>query len=195
MRFKRSVSALCALSLVLNCMTATVSAYDVVFTDSNGEEQRASDKHYDKWYTTPEGELKTDAVHTLYHHYEGDCWNNGYDIYRCEDEGVSYFWEWNGLGGHKYVDTVVPPTYEHKGYTHHECSVCGWSYDDGEVDMLVNDDKDTYTDEQGNVIERSPSSTVSRKEYDELLAKYEALKSEQSKKKGKSDGEPDVSES
>lgn len=51
------------------------------------------------------------------------------------------------------------------------------------------------TDDEGNVIERSPSSTVSRKEYDELLAKYETLKSEQSKKKGKSGGEPDVSES
>lgn len=62
--------------------------------------------------------------------------------------------------------------------------------------------------DNGKVIERSPSSTVSRKEYDELLAKYEALKSEkiaaeeatseqpveeQPKKKGKSGGEPDVS--
>jgi hypothetical protein len=52
------------------------------------------------------------------------------------------------------------------------------------------------TDDEGNVIERSPSSTVSRKEYDELLAKYEELKAQsESKKKGKSGGEPDVSES
>lgn len=56
------------------------------------------------------------------------------------------------------------------------------------------------TDDSGNVIERSPSSTVSRREYDELLAKYNALAAqsvaqteEQSKKKGKSGGEPDVS--
>ena len=52
-------------------------------------------------------------------------------------------------------------------------------------------------DDNGNVIERSPSSTVSRKEYDELLAKYNALlaekAAEQPKKKGKSGGEPDVS--
>lgn len=52
-------------------------------------------------------------------------------------------------------------------------------------------------DDNGNVIERSPSSTVSRKEYDELLAKYNALlaekATEQPKKKGKSGGEPDVS--
>ncbi|MCR5601563.1 MAG: hypothetical protein K6G33_12570 [Ruminococcus sp.] len=58
-------------------------------------------------------------------------------------------------------------------------------------------------DDSGKLIERSASSTVSRKEYDELLAKYNALAAEklaapaeeQPKKKGKSGGEPDVSES
>ena len=35
--------------------------------------------------------------------------------------------------GHKYVDTVVKPTYTAQGYTLHKCSVCGTSY------------KDTYT--------------------------------------------------
>ena len=35
--------------------------------------------------------------------------------------------------GHKYIDTVVKPTYTAKGYTLHKCSVCGESY------------KDTYT--------------------------------------------------
>lgn len=62
-------------------------------------------------------------------------------------------------------------------------------------------------DDKGNVVERSPSSTVSRKEYDTLLAKYEALKAdklaaeeaapeqsaEKTNKKTKSGGEPDVS--
>lgn len=60
--------------------------------------------------------------------------------------------------------------------------------------------------DDGKVIERSPSSTVSRREYDELLAKYAALSAEkpeeesaeesaadQPKKKRKSGGEPDVS--
>jgi hypothetical protein len=57
--------------------------------------------------------------------------------------------------------------------------------------------------DDGKLIERSPSSTVSRKEYDNLLAAYEALKAEKSaekpaedlpekKGKGKSGGEPDV---
>ncbi len=59
--------------------------------------------------------------------------------------------------------------------------------------------------DDGKVAERSPSSTISRKEYDELRAKYDALAAEkaaaeestpeQPKKKGKSGGEPDVSES
>ena len=32
--------------------------------------------------------------------------------------------------GHKYVDTVVKPTYTAQGYTLHKCSVCGESYKD-----------------------------------------------------------------
>lgn len=64
---------------------------------------------------------------------------------------------------------------------------------------------DIYGDD-GTLKERSPSSTVSRKEYDELLAKYNALKNvgdaapgvpnadqAEPKKKAKSGGEPDVS--
>ncbi|MBR1724039.1 MAG: hypothetical protein IJ723_03350 [Ruminococcus sp.] len=51
--------------------------------------------------------------------------------------------------------------------------------------------------DDGSVIERSASSTVSRKAYDALLDKYNALLAEkaaaQPKKKGKSGGEPDVS--
>ncbi len=56
---------------------------------------------------------------------------------------------------------------------------------------------DIYED-NGKLIERSPSSTVSRREYDELLAKYNALAEKTAadgtpKKKEKSGGEPDVS--
>ncbi|MGN0699072.1 MAG: fibronectin type III domain-containing protein, partial [Ruminiclostridium sp.] len=39
--------------------------------------------------------------------------------------------------GHKYVDTVVKPSYTAKGYTLHKCSVCGDSYKDNYTDMLV----------------------------------------------------------
>lgn len=55
-------------------------------------------------------------------------------------------------------------------------------------------------DDNGKLIERSPSSTVSRKEYDELLEKYNALMkasavsapAPEKKGKGKSGGEADV---
>ena len=39
--------------------------------------------------------------------------------------------------GHKYVDTVVKPTYTEKGYTLHKCSVCGDSYKDNYTAKLV----------------------------------------------------------
>jgi hypothetical protein len=65
-------------------------------------------------------------------------------------------------------------------------------------------------DDGGKMIARSPSATVPAAQYDELLAKYNALVAEKSaekgeekaaaeqpveqpKKKGKSGGEPDVS--
>ena len=39
--------------------------------------------------------------------------------------------------GHKYVDTVVKPTYTEKGYTLHKCSVCGDEYKDNYTAKLV----------------------------------------------------------
>ena len=38
---------------------------------------------------------------------------------------------------HKYVDTVVKPTYTAQGYTLHKCSVCGYSYKDNETAKLT----------------------------------------------------------
>ena len=38
---------------------------------------------------------------------------------------------------HKYVNTVVKPTYAAQGYTLHKCSVCGASYKDNETSKLT----------------------------------------------------------
>ena len=38
---------------------------------------------------------------------------------------------------HKYVNTVVKPTYTAQGYTLHKCSVCGASYKDNETSKLT----------------------------------------------------------
>ena len=58
---------------------------------------------------------------------EANCTESGYKVRQCL----------NGCGtseecvtaplGHKYVDTVVKPTYTAQGYTLHKCSVCGES--------------------------------------------------------------------
>ncbi len=39
--------------------------------------------------------------------------------------------------GHEYESTVIAPTYESKGYTHHECSRCGDAYNDAYTNMLT----------------------------------------------------------
>ena len=43
--------------------------------------------------------------------------------------------------GHKYVETVVEPSYSNRGYTLYECSVCGYSYKDNYVDKLLKPSK------------------------------------------------------
>lgn len=40
--------------------------------------------------------------------------------------------------GHKYVTTVVHPTMTTKGYTLHQCTVCGFSYKDNYTDKIEN---------------------------------------------------------
>ena len=39
--------------------------------------------------------------------------------------------------GHKYVETVVEPSYSNRGYTLYECSVCGYSYKDNYEEQLI----------------------------------------------------------
>ena len=43
--------------------------------------------------------------------------------------------------GHKYVETVVEPSYSNRGYTLYECSVCGYSYKDNYVNKLLKPSK------------------------------------------------------
>ena len=64
---------------------------------------------------------------------ESTCTEIGYESRICADCGLE---ETNVLNKHKFVDAVISPTYTSDGYTHHECSVCGYSYNDSFVDML-----------------------------------------------------------
>ncbi len=54
-------------------------------------------------------------------------------------------------GQHIFVDTIVPATHTKQGYTHHECSVCGYYYDDSPTDVLKC--KIQFVDENNNVLE------------------------------------------
>ena len=68
---------------------------------------------------------------------EATCTESGFRVRQCLNGcGTS---EENVIAplGHEYESTVIAPTYESKGYTHHECSRCGDSYDDAYTDMLT----------------------------------------------------------
>lgn len=53
-------------------------------------------------------------------------------------------------GEHEYEDTVVAPSYFSKGYTEHKCKVCGYSYEDNEVEELPL--TATFVDYYGNEV-------------------------------------------
>ncbi len=53
------------------------------------------------------------------------CTDSGYESLKSDEEN------------HTYVDTIVAPTYDTKGYTLHECSVCEYSYKTDYVDELT----------------------------------------------------------
>ena len=63
--------------------------------------------------------------------------------------------------GHKYVDTVVPPTKTSQGYTIHKCSVCQDEYTDSYVDPLKDELtlsvelKTSYADQANAVVSLS----------------------------------------
>ena len=52
---------------------------------------------------------------------------------------------------HDFVDEIISPTHETKGYTHHECTVCGYSYDDEETEPLKC--KIQFVDENNKLLE------------------------------------------
>ena len=71
------------------------------------------------------------------------CTNTGIKTFTCSC-GASYT-ESVPATGHKYVNTVVPPTTTDKGYTLHTCSVCGNSYKDSYTDPIYEEDGWYYT--------------------------------------------------
>lgn len=71
---------------------------------------------------------------------DATCVTDGKKEYQCSRCTVSY--EENiPATGHSYVDTIVAPTCETKGYTLHTCQICGGKEMDQYVDALGHRDK------------------------------------------------------
>lgn len=70
------------------------------------------------------------------HHYSNEwSYNETSHWHACIDEGCEDLKK--DETNHTFVDVVTPPTYDAGGYTTHTCSVCNYSYVDGETEKLV----------------------------------------------------------
>lgn len=49
---------------------------------------------------------------------------------------------------HTFVTTVIEPDYDHQGYTHHECSICEYSYNNNYVDPLEHHYSSTWSKDE-----------------------------------------------
>ena len=54
----------------------------------------------------------------------------------------------NDKAEHTFVTTVVEPDYDHQGYTHHECSICEYYYNDNYVDPLEHHYSSTWSKDE-----------------------------------------------
>ena len=103
--------------------TATTLWKDVTYTSSE--------------HPTEELDIdSTNHIHTTNHEQQdATCTESGYTAgVFCEDckQWISGHEEIQS-NGHRYTETVTPPTCTDKGYTTHTCSVCGDTYTDNEV--------------------------------------------------------------
>ena len=68
---------------------------------------------------------------------EADCVNDGSKSHHCTRCKAKKDITSIPATGHKYVETVVEPSYSNRGYTLYECSVCGYSYKDNYKEQLI----------------------------------------------------------
>ena len=68
---------------------------------------------------------------------EADCVNDGSKSHHCTRCKAKKDITSIPATGHKYVETVVEPSYSNRGYTLYECSVCGYSYKDNYEEQLI----------------------------------------------------------
>ena len=91
------------------------------------------------------GVEETKTIDALGHDYseqwtideEADCVNDGSKSHHCTRCKAKKDITSIPATGHKYVETVVEPSYSNRGYTLYECSVCGYSYKDNYKEQLI----------------------------------------------------------
>ena len=91
------------------------------------------------------GAEETKTIDALGHDYsdrwtvdeEADCVNDGSKSHHCTRCKAKKDITSIPATGHKYVETVVEPSYSNRGYTLYECSVCGYSYKDNYEEQLI----------------------------------------------------------
>lgn len=83
-------------------------------------------------------------VHTFSDNWSFDN-NNHWKNATCGHDAKKDF------GPHNFVEHVVPPSYDAGGYTRHECSICGYSYDSDATDKLKY--RIVFVDDNNNVLE------------------------------------------
>ncbi len=91
------------------------------------------------------GVEETKTIDALGHDYseqwtideEADCVNDGSKSHHCTRCKAKKDITSIPATGHKYVETVVEPSYSNRGYTLYECSVCGYSYKDNYEEQLI----------------------------------------------------------
>lgn len=90
--------------------THTCSRCGDTYNESNGEAQL--EHHY-----------STSWSHNESKHWHA-CIDSGYESLKKDESS------------HTFNDVVAPATYEHGGYTTHTCTVCGYTYKDGDTSAL-----------------------------------------------------------
>ena len=91
------------------------------------------------------GAEETKTIDALGHDYseqwtideEADCVNDGSKSHHCTRCKAKKDITSIPATGHKYVETVVEPSYSNRGYTLYECSVCSYSYKDNYEEQLI----------------------------------------------------------
>lgn len=85
----------------------------------------------------------------LEHNYSNEwSYNETNHFHSCIDEGYEELK--SNLEEHSIVDEVINPTFEDEGYIRHICSVCGYYYDDNEVEVLQHNYSKEWSCDENN---------------------------------------------